>query len=89
VEYCGDLPNGQKSQYAYFDNIGDQRVKQIKNLDPSSGVISQFDYTFKPGCRRRPKWGLIFTFDISAQTDQAVRLWRGLYGLNLKELFII
>jgi RHS repeat-associated protein len=40
-----DLPNGQKSQYAYFDNLGDQRLKQIKNLDPSSASISQFDYT--------------------------------------------
>ena len=41
-----DLPNGQKNQYAYFDNLGDQRLKQIKNLDPSSAVISQFDYTY-------------------------------------------
>lgn len=41
-----DLPNGQKAQYAYFDNVGDQRLKQIKNLDPSSAVISQFDYAY-------------------------------------------
>jgi RHS repeat-associated protein len=43
-----DLPNAQKTQYAYFDNLGDQRLKQIKNLDPSSAVISQFDYTYNP-----------------------------------------
>ncbi len=41
-----DLPNGQKTQYAYFDNLGDQRLSQIKNLDPSSAIISQFDYTY-------------------------------------------
>ncbi len=41
-----DFPNGQKTQYGYFDNLGDQRLKQIKNLDPSDAVISQFDYTY-------------------------------------------
>ncbi len=41
-----DLPNGQKAQYAYFDNLGDQRLREIKNLDPSNAVISQFDYTY-------------------------------------------
>jgi RHS repeat-associated protein len=43
-----DYPNGQETQYAYFDNLGDQRLKQIKNLDPSRAVISQFDYTYNP-----------------------------------------
>jgi RHS repeat-associated protein len=43
-----DFPNGQKTQYAYFDNLGDQRLQQIKSLDPSSAVISQFDYTYNP-----------------------------------------
>jgi RHS repeat-associated protein len=43
-----DYPNGQKTQYAYFDNLGDQRLKQIKNIDPSNAVISQFDYTYNP-----------------------------------------
>jgi RHS repeat-associated protein len=41
-----DFPNGQKTQFTYFDNLGDQRLKQIKNLNPSAGVISQFDYTY-------------------------------------------
>jgi len=43
-----DLPNGQKTQYSYFDNLGDQQLKQIKNLDSSSAVMSQFDYTYNP-----------------------------------------
>jgi len=43
-----DFPNGQKVQYTYFDNLGDQRLQQIKNLDPSNAVISQFDYTYNP-----------------------------------------
>jgi RHS repeat-associated protein len=41
-----DYPSGQKTQYAYFDNLGDQRLRQIRNLDPPTGVISQFDYTY-------------------------------------------
>jgi RHS repeat-associated protein len=41
-----DYPNGQKVQFAYFDNLGDQRLRQMKNLDPASAVISQFDYTY-------------------------------------------
>jgi RHS repeat-associated protein len=43
-----DIPSGQKMQYAYFDNLGDQRLKQIKNLNPSGGIISQFDYLYNP-----------------------------------------
>jgi len=43
-----NYPNGQKVQYAYFDNLGDQRLKQIKNLNSSSNPISQFDYTYNP-----------------------------------------
>ncbi len=41
-----DIPGGQKIQYAYFDNLGDQRLKQIKNLNPSAAIISQFDYLY-------------------------------------------
>jgi RHS repeat-associated protein len=43
-----DYPNGQKAQFDYFGNTGDQRLKQIKNLDSSAAVISQFDYTYNP-----------------------------------------
>jgi RHS repeat-associated protein len=41
-----DYPNGQVVDYDYFNNAGDQRLKQIKNLDSSSAVISQFDYEY-------------------------------------------
>ncbi len=41
-----DFPGGQKTQYSYFDNLGDQRLKQIKNLKPSGGITSQFDYLY-------------------------------------------
>jgi RHS repeat-associated protein len=41
-----DYPNGQKTQYSYLSNIGDQRLQQIKNLDSSNALISQFDYTY-------------------------------------------
>jgi len=41
-----DFPGGQKTQYAYFDNFGDHRLQQIKNIDPTNAVISQFDYTY-------------------------------------------
>jgi RHS repeat-associated protein len=43
-----DVPGGQKTQYAYFDNLGDQRLKQIKNLNPAAGIISQLDYLYSP-----------------------------------------
>jgi RHS repeat-associated protein len=43
-----DYSNGQKTQYDYFDNFGNQRLKQIKNLDPSEVAISQFDYDYNP-----------------------------------------
>jgi RHS repeat-associated protein len=41
-----DIPGGQKTQYTYFDNLGDQRMKQIKNLNPAGTIISQFDYLY-------------------------------------------
>jgi RHS repeat-associated protein len=33
------------TSYSYFDNTGDQRLQEIKNLKGSS-VLSQFDYTY-------------------------------------------
>ena len=41
-------PNGQVTQYAYFGNDGDNRLQEIKNLDPASQVISKFNYTYSP-----------------------------------------
>jgi RHS repeat-associated protein len=44
-----DYPNGQRVENAYFDNVGDQRLKEIKNLSPTGANISQFDYTYAAG----------------------------------------
>ena len=41
-------PNGQVTQYSYFGNEGDNRIQEIKNLDPASQVISKFNYTSSP-----------------------------------------
>jgi RHS repeat-associated protein len=38
-------PNGQSTLYSYFNNLGDQRLQEIKNLSGAS-VLSQFDYTY-------------------------------------------
>jgi RHS repeat-associated protein len=38
-------PNGQSTVYSYFNNLGDQRLQEIKNLSGAS-VLSQFDYTY-------------------------------------------
>lgn len=39
-------PNGQSTLYQYFDNLGDQRLKQIANFGSGATVLSQFDYTY-------------------------------------------
>jgi len=39
-------PNGQVTNYSYYGNTGDQRLKTISNLDSSSAVISKFDYGY-------------------------------------------
>jgi YD repeat-containing protein len=38
-------PNGQSTVYSYFNNFGDQRLQEIKNLVGAT-VLSQFDYTY-------------------------------------------
>jgi RHS repeat-associated protein len=40
------LPNGQSTTLTYFDNAGDQRLRQIKNLGSDGEVVSQFDHTY-------------------------------------------
>jgi hypothetical protein len=40
-------PNGQTTQYSYFDNTGDDRLKQIVNQGPNKSSLSQFGYTYK------------------------------------------
>ncbi len=39
-------PNGQSTTFGYYDNLGDQRLKQIKNQTADLRLVSQFDYTF-------------------------------------------
>ncbi len=39
-------PNGQSAVYNYLGNSGDERLQEIKNLTPSSAVLSQHDYTY-------------------------------------------
>jgi RHS repeat-associated protein len=41
-------PNGQKTLLDYFDNGGDQRLRQIKHQAPNGGLLSQFDYAYAP-----------------------------------------
>jgi RHS repeat-associated protein len=44
-------PNGQKSDYSYFGNTGDQRLQEIKNYVWgmfSNTPLSKFDYTYNP-----------------------------------------
>lgn len=39
-------PNGQTTNFTWLPNIGDQRLQQIVNLDPSAALLSQFNYAF-------------------------------------------
>lgn len=41
-------PNSQVGKFSYFDNTGDQRLKQIQNLDPNGALLSQFNYRYDP-----------------------------------------
>ncbi len=44
-------PNGQTNLYAYYDNFGDQRLKQILHLKPEGTPLSRFGYTYNPAGR--------------------------------------
>jgi YD repeat-containing protein len=39
-------PNGSSSLFTYFDNTGDQRLREIKHLGPGKALISQFDHIY-------------------------------------------
>ncbi len=41
-----NYPNGQTTKFSYLPNIGEQRLQQILNLDPSSAMLSQFNYAY-------------------------------------------
>ena len=40
------FPNGQTNLFSYYDNTGDQRLKQISNLKPDGSVLSAFGYSY-------------------------------------------
>ncbi|HEY9754985.1 MAG TPA: RHS repeat-associated core domain-containing protein [Oculatellaceae cyanobacterium] len=39
-------PNSQVTNFSYYGNTGDQRLQQISNLNPSGGILSQFNYAY-------------------------------------------
>ncbi len=39
-------PNGQVMTNTYFGNLGDQRLKEKWNQNPSAATVSKFDYTY-------------------------------------------
>ena len=39
-------PNSQVTNFSWYPNIGDQRLQQIQNLNPSSATLSQFNYNY-------------------------------------------
>ncbi|HIA53570.1 MAG TPA: LysM peptidoglycan-binding domain-containing protein [Candidatus Melainabacteria bacterium] len=41
-------PNSQTTNYDWYGNTGDQRLKTINNLNPSGGTLSRFDYQYNP-----------------------------------------
>jgi len=41
-----NYPNSQTTNFSWYGNTGDQRLQQISNLNPSSGTLSQFNYTY-------------------------------------------
>src|SRR5205823_2807822 len=40
------LPNGQTEAISYFDNNGDQMLRQIRHLRADTSTLSQFDYGY-------------------------------------------
>jgi RHS repeat-associated protein len=41
-----NYPNGQVTNFSWYDNTGDQRLQQITNLNPSGALLSQFNYGY-------------------------------------------
>ena len=39
-------PNGQATTYAYYDNLGDRRLREIHNKRPGGATLSRFEYTY-------------------------------------------
>ncbi len=41
-------PNSQTTNFNWYGNKNDQRLQQIINLNPTGGLLSQFDYGYDP-----------------------------------------
>ncbi|MBL9171397.1 MAG: RHS repeat-associated core domain-containing protein [Verrucomicrobiales bacterium] len=41
-------PNGQRSEYRYFNNLGDRRLQKIHHFQPNGQTLARFDYTYEP-----------------------------------------
>jgi len=39
-------PNGQTNLYSYYNNVGDQRLLQIRHLYPNGSLLSAFGYAY-------------------------------------------
>ena len=39
-------PNSQVMSFVYFDTLGDNRLQEIKHLDPGQSILSKFNYTY-------------------------------------------
>ena len=43
-----NYPNNQVTNFDWYNNNGDERLKQIQNLGPNGNVLSQFNYRYNP-----------------------------------------
>ncbi len=43
-----NYPNNQITNFDWYGNNGDERLKQIQNLGPTGNVLSQFNYRYNP-----------------------------------------
>ncbi len=41
-------PNGQSAVFSYYDNLGDNRLKQVSNQRTTTSSLSVFDYGYNP-----------------------------------------
>lgn len=39
-------PNGQSNSYAYYNNLGDERLEQIQHFKPGGALLSAFGYSY-------------------------------------------
>jgi RHS repeat-associated protein len=58
------FPNSQTTAFTYFDNQGDNRLQEIKHLDPGAVILSKFNYIYD-------KVGTIQTWSQQAGTGSA------------------